>query len=342
VTPLPVVLVGYGRMGRVHGLSSRHHRHDMEVVAVVDPSDGARRQASMDLGDHLETYTDLDGCLPRHEGAACLVACPTNLHADVVRTALSAGRSVFCEKPLTLDQAESAALRDLAERRELVLQTGFYRRHSPAWRAARDAVRGGAIGRPVLLRLSQWDAEAPDAGALDAGVGGGLIVDFGVHEFDLLQWLTGDSVEFVQSLGRTAEGRTAPAGPIEHCVVMAELSHGTLGVVDLGTGVGYGDDVRGEIVGTCGRLFVETLPHGRVTLGDAGGLRPLELPPSEEADVFADAVIREQQAFAAAVGRGEPASPDAGDSIRAMLIAEAATRSLERGGTRLRVADVAG
>jgi myo-inositol 2-dehydrogenase/D-chiro-inositol 1-dehydrogenase len=337
--PVPVILVGYGRMGRVHGLSSLRHPDDMEVVAVVDPSDDARRRARADLGDGTAMYTDLNECLCRHEGAACLVVSPTNLHAGAVRAALNAGRSVFCEKPLTLDQAESVALLDLAEHAELILQTGFYRRHSPTWRLARDTLRSGTIGRPVLLRLSQWDAEASAADVLDPDVGGGLIVDFGVHEFDLLLWLTGDSVEHVRSAGRSLDGQPATSARVETCVVVAELSGGGLGVVDLGTGVRYDDDVRGEIAGTLGRIFVETIPHGSVVLGDSGGLRSLELPHSEEPAVFTDAVIREQQAFARAVMCRSTASPDARDSIRAMLIAEAAMKSLDEGGSRVRVPD---
>jgi myo-inositol 2-dehydrogenase/D-chiro-inositol 1-dehydrogenase len=311
----------------------------MEVIAVVDPSEEARQKARTDLGDGTATYTDLNECLRRHEGAACLVVSPTNLHAGAVSAALDAGRDVFCEKPLTLDQAESVALLDMAEHARLVLQTGFYRRHSPTWRLARDTLRSGIIGRPVLLRLSQWDAEASAAAVLDTNVGGGLIVDFGVHEFDLLQWLTGESVEYVRSVGRPVDGQVAATAQVESCVVVAELSAGGLGVVDLGMGVQYDDDVRGEITATLGRIFVETIPHGSVVLGDSGGLRPLELPHSEEPVVFTDAVIREQQAFARAIGCRSTASPDARDSIRAMLIAEAAMRSLDDGGSRVRVPD---
>lgn len=337
--PVPVILVGYGRMGRVHALSARRHPDEIQVIAVVDPFDGARRQARVDLGDGVATHPDLDGCLRRHEGAACLVVCPTNLHADVVGKALVAGRDVFCEKPLTLAHRESMALLELSEQAGLVLQTGFYRRHSPPWRAARDTLTSGRIGRPVLLRLSQWDAEVSEPGVLDPGVGGGLIVDFGVHEFDLLSWLTGDSVQYVRSMGRAVAGPAGAAPRVESCVVVAEFAGGALGVVDLGMGVRYDDDVRGEIMGTLGRVFVETVPHGRVTVGDAGGLRPLELPRREDPIVFTDAVIREQAAFARAVAGRAPASPDARDSIRAMLVAEAATRSLDEGGSRVRVSE---
>jgi predicted dehydrogenase len=225
---------------------------------------------------------------------------------------------------------EGEALADEATRAGKVLQVGFWRRFSPPWLAAKRLIDAGAIGRPLLLRLSQWDADPPPAGFCDPAVSGGLAIDCGVHEYDLAEWLTGCRVERV--IGRNlpiVDEALGAAGDIDNLVALLELAGGISAVVDLSRNARYGDDVRTEVLGSDGAIFIELLPHGRTRLATSAGMEVVA--GSEVIDATAAGVISQALAFAAAVRGDAGAVPGAAESNRAVVIGRAVQRSAEEG-----------
>lgn len=332
-SPVRLAIVGYGRMGRFHGRTLAGVS-EVEVVAVADTRPDAREAAQHDLGE-LVTVSSADELAGRAGVDAWLVASSTPSHPELVRTAIAAGLHVLCEKPLALDADEGAALGALAEAAETTLQVGFWRRFSPPWVEAYRLVRGGAIGRPLLVRLSQWDADPPPPRFCDPAVSGGLAVDCGVHEFDLVPWLTGLTVIAVRGHHLpVVDAGVGAAGDVDNLLAVLELTAGAVATVDLSRNARYGDDVRTEILGSDGAVFVDILPTGRTRLADADGVRVVE--GSETDDATAAGVAAQARAFAAAV-RGETVDyPGAAASNAALLIA----RSVEvaaSGGNAVRV-----
>jgi myo-inositol 2-dehydrogenase / D-chiro-inositol 1-dehydrogenase len=183
-----IALLGLGRMGRFH-LRALADSPTVSIVAVADPQPDALAAAAGSLS-HAAVHTDPAAALAHPGVEGCIVASPTPSHPEMVRTALAAGLHVLCEKPLALDPAEARALGTEAAAAGLVLQVGFWRRFSPPWFEVNRLLGAGAIGDVVLVRLSQWDAHPPPPEFCDPVVSGGLAVDCGVHEFDLLEWLT--------------------------------------------------------------------------------------------------------------------------------------------------------
>ncbi len=331
-----LAVVGAGRMGRRH-LQVLAEVAEVEVVAVVDTrpevlaalddvAPGIRRAEAME-----EVLTDVE---------AILVAASTPAHPVLTAAALEAGRHLLVEKPLALDPAVARRLGDEASRRELVLQVGFWRRFSPPWRVAWKMVRGGSIGRPVMLRFSQWDAAAPPPEFCDPEVSGGLAVDCGIHEFDLAQWLTGDAVTAVRAWGLpTVDPGVEAVGDLDGLVAVLELDGGAVATVDLSRHARYGDDVRTEILGSEGALFVDVLPAGRIRLGTASGMTE----PTEGRcdDALAAGLAAQIRAFASAVRGRHVRLPGAEASARATEIALAVAEAT-RSGDRVEVAEMDG
>jgi len=54
----------------------------------------------------------------------------------------------------------------------------------------REIVKG-SIGEPIAVRSHQWDANLASLGFANPAVRGGLLIDFGVHDYDVLEWLSG-------------------------------------------------------------------------------------------------------------------------------------------------------
>jgi predicted dehydrogenase len=169
---------------------------EIEVAAICDTS-------SYVLGI-LEKYTGLTGyssydtMLRDVELDAVVIATPSSVHADAVRTALTAGLHVFCEKPLTLDPVTSAELTDLARERNLVTQVGYHNRFVGAFEEVRRLLDWDAIGEvthalgeaygPVVLKPTggTWRSRRDE--------GGGCLHDYAAHPIDLLTWYLGEPI----------------------------------------------------------------------------------------------------------------------------------------------------
>lgn len=295
----------------------------IDIVAVCDTDAGAAAMMAREVG---AVPVDLEHLVGRSDVQAWLIATPTATHPDLVRTALDAGLHVLCEKPLSLDVDESERLGQRAVDRGRVLQVGFWRRFSPPWAAAKRLLDEGAIGRPLLLRLSQWDADPPPAEFCDPTTSGGLAIDCGVHEYDLAEWLTGMRVQSTTSFPLPlVDESLAEVGDIDNLVAVLELERGVVATVDLSRNCRYGDDVRTEILGERGAIFVDLLPAGGARLATAAGITTI--PGSETGDAFAAGVLRQAEAFARTVAGEGVDVPGAEASSRAVATGRAVQRA---------------
>ena len=315
-----MAVVGVGRMGAFHARIIGDVP-GLDVVAVADPNlEGARAVArSIGLSDAVGSARDL---IDRADVEAWLIASPTPTHPELVDQAIDAGLHVLCEKPLSLEVDQSLSLGSKAESSGLVLQVGFWRRFSPPWVSAKELVESGAIGRPLMVRLSQWDADPPPSSFCDPEVSGGLAVDCGVHEFDLAEWLTGTAVESVSALGLPiVDPSIGEAGDLDNLVATLRLNGGAVATVDLSRNCRYGDDVRTEVLGEEGAIFVDILPTGRTRLATSTGVETVA--NSEVDDAVVAGVVAQAAAFVRCVGGGDGEVPGAEASARALATARA-------------------
>ena len=82
---------------------------------------------------------------------AVVVAVDAPVHYKVAKAALTAGKHVYVEKPLTLSVAEAKELVDLAAAGDLKLMVGHLLEYHPAVNYMKDMILKGAIGRPLYL-----------------------------------------------------------------------------------------------------------------------------------------------------------------------------------------------
>lgn len=323
--PIRIAVVGVGRMGRFHA-DTLASSEAVRLVAVADLDLDAAQAEAARLG--VDAVEPVD--LPRRDDIdGWIIATSTPSHPAVVESALEAGVDVLCEKPLSLDLAATHALGARATEAGRVLQVGFWRRFSPPWAAAKRLIERGVIGRPVMLRLSQWDAQPPPPAFCDPTVSGGLAIDCGVHEFDLAEWLTGARVESVQAHNlRVIDPGVEQSGDVDNMVATLHLSGEVVATVDLSRNCRYGDDVRTEVLGEDGAIFVETLPRGVTRLATGSGVEIVS--GSQVDDAMASGVSGQAAAFATLV-QGQPLDhPGAPASARAVAVGRAVQQAAER------------
>ena len=180
--PGAVGLIGLGEIGQVHAAAVQRSRK-ARLVAVADTAPELLvpfvAQGVRGYRDGGELIADAD------VGTVC-VCLPHYLHFPVTLEAIRAGKHVLVEKPLTTSLEEGQQLVDAAAAAGVSLGVShnqvFYAAHAEAKRL----IDGGAIGRPVLIRLrlglgprfGGW-RDSPDQ------AGGGLLADAGVHRLYL-------------------------------------------------------------------------------------------------------------------------------------------------------------
>ncbi len=303
----------------------------VDVVAVADTDTAAAAAVAGEIGASPCTTTDH---LLETEADGWLIATPTVTHPALVREALAAGVHVLCEKPLSLDVEDSAALGSEAIAAGKVLQVGFWRRFSPPWATAKKLIDAGAIGRPLMVRLSQWDADPPPASFCDPKTSGGLAIDCGVHEFDLAEWFTSATVKKVSAFNLPlVDTSLADVGDVDNLVAVLEMGDGVVATVDLSRNCRYEDDVRTEILGEQGAIFVDLLPTGRTRLATADGVEVVA--GSETEDAFGAGIRTQAEAFARAVAGEDVDIPLAAASTRAVATGRAIQHAAESGPVEL-------
>jgi scyllo-inositol 2-dehydrogenase (NADP+) len=187
-----VGVVGLGKMGLSH-LAILNMHPEVEVAAICDASGYVLGLLRKYTG--VKTYSSFDRMLREVKLDAVVIATPSSTHAALGRTALERDLAVFCEKPLTLDAAQSEALAALARDRGLVTQVGYHHRFIGAFSEVKRLLDAGAIGRvthalgeaygPVVLRPrgTTWRSRRSE--------GGGSLYDYAAHPIDLVSWFLG-------------------------------------------------------------------------------------------------------------------------------------------------------
>ena len=299
--PLRLLLIGAGRMGRVH-LRAVDASPSVRAVAVVEPFE-ASRAALADSG--LALHADLDDALAAGGFDAALVAAPSPLHLGLVARLMRAGVPTLCEKPLGLRSADTAEAARSAEAAGVPLQIGYWRRFVPELQALRAEIAAGALGEIALVQAWQWDGEPPAAAFRLTS--GGPLLDMGVHEFDMVRWLTGQDIELTAVVDSAVTSVEPVEGDPESVLATGRLSGGGVAVVSLGRRFDRGDCCWVEVIGTAGSRRCEFM------MGESGDA------------VFQAALVAQLDAFAATV-RGAPAAgATAADAVAALRAVEVGT-----------------
>jgi predicted dehydrogenase len=321
-------VIGVGGMGALHARNAALHIPRAKVVALADPDTARAEEVAKSLGGP-RVYSDPAELIGDPAVAAVLVVSPLPTHADWVVAAAAAGKDVFCEKPLgvTVDQARRAAqaVREAGVR----LQVAFNRRFDPTYVHAKALIDAGRIGRPVIFKAVTRDRLAPPPGYLGASGGAGILVDTGVHDFDLARWLMGDEVRQVQTSGGILVGHDIAdlQGP-DGASVNLRFQGGAIGNVETFRGAQYGDDVRTEVVGSQGTLLIGGTARLPVQVMTESGLSREGYP--DHFDRFRDSYLMELAAFVDAIVDDSATIVDEEDGVRAVEIAVAARMSLDR------------
>jgi predicted dehydrogenase len=220
-------------------------------------------------------------------------------------------------------------MQDAVAKSAMFLQMGFMRRFDAGYASAKRQIEEGRIGVPLVFKSTSRDPFRPSLEYANPKSSGGMLLDMGIHDFDLARWFMGE-VRTVSTIGATiAYPELATVGDIDNAVASLTFASGKLGVVDLSRSGIYGYDISTEILGLEGTLRIGYLRETPVMLMTKNSVAHDTVPYFMER--FRDAYTTQLQNFAQNVQQDRPAPITIEDGMEALRIGVAATRAHETG-----------
>ncbi len=365
-------LLGYGAIGRIHALCYRQlpfyypGKVSPVLQAVCTSREETASAAQAEAGfvtatsDQAELFADtnvdvVDMTLPNH------------LHREAVSLAVSAGKPVYCEKPLAGNISDAREIVNVVRESSVPFGMVFQYRFVPALMKARELVERGALGRIFTYRAEYLhsgyqNTQRPLSWRLKKEEGGsGALGDLGSHVIDLVRYLVGEFQSIQGHLEtfiheRPVRKGSTDFGPVtvdDVAWLRAKMANGAVGTIEASRfATGTLDDLRLWIYGEKGAVrfdlmdanFLYWFDEGREP-GDYGGDRGWQrldtaanypgatAPPPREPLGWARASAENQYRFLSAVMAGEGPSPGIEDGLRTQLVIDAAERSATVNGT---------
>ncbi len=320
-------LIGAGRMGKAFAHTLAFNVSEVDLVALAESDETTAQEVAAKFMVK-DFYTDYKKLLDRKDIDAVVITTPTATHATVICDAAAAGKQIFTEKPLgdSLEACDRAIL--AVKNAGVKMQVGFMRRFDAAYKMAKQKIDEGVIGKPVMFKSISRDPKRTSLEFAKRENSGGLILDMGVHDFDLARWLMGSEVLRVYSEGGTlVYPELKTVGDIDNAIISLKFTNEGLGEIDVSRNAVYGYDIRTEVLGSDGGLVIGRLQQTSTLVMTRDGITHDTIPYFMER--FGDAYAAEIRDFVDALLNNREPSVTGKDARTATALGIAATRSLD-------------
>ena len=311
-------------MGSVHVRNIARQIPEADLVAICD----IRLEVAQAVADGLDiqrVVKDYHELLADPEIEAILIATSTNTHAFIMKDVASAGKHIFCEKPLALGLEEIDEALVVVAKAGVKLQVGFNRRFDKSFQQVRAIVASGEIGRPCILRITDRDPEVPALEFLR--VSGGMFLDQTIHDFDMARFQVGEIEEVYAIGGVLIEPELKEFGDIDTNVVTLKFANGAVGAIDNSRQAVYGYDQRLEVFCSNGTAMANNEFENASVMGTPGGFLSAKLPHFFM-QRYAPCYVEEVRQFIECVREDKPTPTTGADGRAAVVLGHAAWKSL--------------
>lgn len=332
-----ITMLGTGLIGTFYTMTL-HRSRSRDRVGVVYSRTADRARAFAEEWDIPNWTTDMEEAIRHPETDTVVIGVPNHLHEAAALSAANSGKAVLCTKPLARTAEEAKRMLDAVE--EAGVFHGYLEDlvYTPKTLKALNSVENGALGRILWVRSREshggphsdwfWDKEK---------AGGGAIVDMGCHCIEIARSFIGKDVRPLEVIC-WADTQVHPIDAEDHAVGLVRYASGAIGQFEVSWTFRGGMDLRDEVAGTEGtiwlnhwlrtgfEMFTATGEEGYVsekTETDRGWLFPVgdEVDSLGYVEMFNDMLD--------SLDRGEAPTEDFYDGYVVNAIVDAAYRSAE-------------
>lgn len=374
---LGIAVVGFGWMGQAHSRSYlrlptlfEDRPYDVDLVICSDNMGARRGIAENDFG-FRETTDDWRPAVEHPDVDAVIICAPNMLHEPLAIAAATAGKHVFCEKPVGGTPGQTARIEQACRRAGIVTGVGYNYRFAPLVLYAQELISAGELGQITNYRGRFFSMYGADPMGLLSWrflidqAGHGATTDILSHAVDLALMLNGPITRVV-GIGETfIKERPLPSGAGTHYDrgspgdpsgevtnedyfgALAVFANGSHGMFEASRAiVGPQSQMAFDVYGTEGalswnhetlnelQLFRASDPQQGYTTVRAGDRHPFHgafVPGDANSIGFEDMVAIQDHEFLAAVAEGRPHTAGMEQALACVSVQAAMLKSWETG-----------
>ena len=315
---LKVAQFGAGRIGKIHAKNVAQNPRS-ELIAICDPDEANAQNLALQYGASVMREDDI---FSNDDINAVLIASSTGQHARQIEAAATAGKAIFCEKPIDLDINRVREVLTYLEGHPVPFMLAFNRRFDPNFATLKTRVDEGAIGDVEMVTILSRDPGLPSLDYIK--VSGGIFRDMMIHDLDIARWIIGEEFTEVEAMGAVhVDKAVGEAGDVDTAICTLKTASGKLASITNSRRASYGYDQRVEVHGSKGMISIKNVEESTVVLASDAGVRH-EKPLHFFLERYQEAYVREWDGFIAHVLDNDTTMPTAMDGLRALELAEAA------------------
>jgi predicted dehydrogenase len=265
-----ICMLGTGLIGMFYTRTLHGHRGRDRVYVVYSRSAERAKKFAGEWKIPKHT-TDLQVAIGDPDIDTVIVALPNHLHEEAVIAAAEAGKAVLCTKPLGRNAAEARRMLEAVERAGVFhgyLEDLCY---TPKTLKALESVRKGALGKILWVRSREahsgphsdwfWNKELS---------GGGAIVDLGCHCIEIARNFIGKDIRPVEVVC-WGDTQVHPIEAEDHAIGLVRYENGAVGQFEVSWTFRGGMDLRDEVAGTDGTIWLNHWLRTGAEMYSAGG-----------------------------------------------------------------------
>ena len=250
-----LTMLGTGLIGMFYTMTLHRHR-GIDRVQVVYSRTEERAKTFAEEWDIPKWTTDLKAAIEDEETDGVVIGLPNDLHLEAATLAAQAGKAVLCTKPLGRTADEAQQILNAVEKAGVF---GGYLEdlvYPPKTLKALESVKNGALGRILWVRSREthpgphsdwfWDIDK---------AGGGAIVDMGCHCIEIIRNFIGKGIRPVEAMC-WSDTLVHPVEAEDHGIGLIKFENGSMGQFEVGWAFRGGMDLRDEVAGTEGTIWL--------------------------------------------------------------------------------------
>ena len=251
-----ITMLGTGLIGMFYTMTLHGQRGRDRVHTVYSRSE-ERAKAFAEEWDVPNWTTDMAAAINDPETDVVVLGLPNNVHEEAVRLTATAGKAILCTKPLGRNAAEAKAMLEVVEEAGVFAAYLEDLVYTPKTLKALKSVQNGALGKILWVRSREthpgphsswfWDLEQ---------AGGGAIVDMGCHCIEIIRNFAGKDNKPIE-VTCWADTLVHPIEAEDHGIGLIRFASGALGQFEVSWAFRGGMDLRDEVAGTEGTIWLD-------------------------------------------------------------------------------------